>query len=126
MLLTGCYVILLITRCCSFIIVFYSAVLQNTMSRHWSPGDLSRVLRIRDSVFFSAGVFCLALFPAFQGFPWASNSTSSKLAWLYAVVWNSSDPSFCLNHTTIHKLSNQKNLYLNRSNIARNYLWWKV
>ena len=63
---------------------------------------------------------CFSRLPWSRLFKLRINSTSC-----YSLRHNPG-PTICSNHTAIHKLNVQKNLYLHMTNIIINYLWWKV
>ena len=89
----------------------------------------SYALKNSNNIFYVL-TFCLFLFTHYS-------SCFSRLSWsrLFKLRVNSTScyslkhnpgPTICSNHTAIHKLNFQKNLYLHMTNIIINYLWWKV
>ena len=86
----------------------HQCYLRDDMQRQWSTGDLPRVLRIWESVFYSRTFFTLHYFLLSRDFPGAGSS-SSKLAGFYADLRNIAPAWLFAWITSVHK---------------KTYMWW--
>ena len=82
--------------------VQHQCYLRDIMLRQWWSGDLPRVLRVWESVFYSQAFFTLHSFLLLQGFP-GTGSSNSELARLHADLRNIASTQLLVWITTIHK-----------------------